>query len=204
MPEKGARGDAMEALTARVDPMLDIDRELVQRHRYGDDSAFEAIYHRYGEMVYNLALRLSGDPEDAADLTQEAFLKIHRHLSGFRGRSSLRTWIYRVAINCCRSRYRRQRVWQGRLVLVREDGLEQLPDGRRDPEERAIAHRTGEMVEEALESLPGIFREAVFLRDIEGLTYDEIAQVLNLRIGTVRSRIARGRDRLRELLEEIQ
>ena len=195
----------MDALKARaVTTMPDADRDLVERHRHGDETAFEEIYERFGEMVYNLAWRLSGEPEEAADLTQEAFLKIHRHLSGFRGRSALRTWIYRVAINCCRSRYRRQRVWRSRFVLDNFDGLEGLPDRRRSPEERAIARRTSELVEEALEALPGIFREAVYLRDIEGLTYEEIAQVLGLRLGTVRSRIARGRDRLRGLLEEAQ
>jgi RNA polymerase sigma-70 factor (ECF subfamily) len=195
----------MDALTASaVTTMPDADRDLIERHRYGDETAFEEIYDRFGEMVYNLALRLSGEPEEAADLTQDAFLKIHRHLNGFRGRSTLRTWIYRVAINCCRSRYRRQRAWRTRFVLGQHAGLEQLPDRRRDPEERAIAQRTGELVENALGSLPRIYREAVYLRDIEGLTYEEIAQVLGLRLGTVRSRIARGRDRLRGLLEEIQ
>lgn len=195
----------MDAPTARAaTKMPDADRDLLERHLRGDETAFEEIYDRYGEMVYNLALRLSGEPEEAADLTQEAFLKIHRHLNGFRGRSALRTWIYRVAINCCRSRYRRQRAWRSRLVLDDVDGMEALPDRRRSPEEHAIAQRTGELVEQALEALPRIYREAVYLRDLEGLTYEEIAQVLGLRLGTVRSRIARGRDRLRLLLEEVQ
>ena len=195
----------MDALTARTAiKMPDADRDLLERHRHGDETAFEEIYDRFGEMVYNLALRLSGEPEEAADLTQEAFLKIHRHLNGFRGRSALRTWIYRVAINCCRSRYRRQRAWRSRFFLDDVEGMEKLPDRRRSPEDRAIAQRTGELVEEALEALPEIYREAVYLRDLEGLTYEEIAQVLGLRLGTVRSRIARGRDRLRHLLEEVQ
>lgn len=182
--------------------MADADRDLVARHRYGDESAFEEIYELYGGMVYNLALRLSGEPEEAADLTQEAFLKIHRHLRGFRGRSTLRTWIYRVAVNCCRSRYRRQQIWQSRIEPGAAERLDELPDRRRDPERRAIARSTGALVERALERLPPIYREAVLLRDIEGLTYEEIATVLGVRLGTVRSRIARGRVRLRNLLEE--
>jgi RNA polymerase sigma-70 factor (ECF subfamily) len=194
----------MEVATAELDPMPGTDRDLVLRHRYGDESAFEEIYDRFGEMVYNLAWRLCGDEEEAADLTQEAFLKIHRHLAGFHGRSTLKTWIYRVTINSCRSRYRRQRAWRSRLALDRVEALERVPDGRRDPEERAIAQRTSELVGRALEALPPVYRETVYLRDIEGLTYEEIAQVLNLRIGTVRSRLARGRDRLRSLLEEIR
>ena len=95
----------MDAATLRADMNPKADLDLAQRHRRGDQTAFEEIYDRFGGMVFNLALRLSGEPEEAADLSQEVFLKIHRHLAGFRGRSSLKTWIYRVAINCCRSRY---------------------------------------------------------------------------------------------------
>lgn len=191
----------MEAATARVSTMTETDRDLAQRHRYGDETAFEEIYDRFGAMVFNLALRLCGEPEEAADLSQETFLKIHRHLAGFRGRSSLKTWVYRVAINCCRSRYKRQRVWRSRLLSDSEERLERLPDSRRSPEERAIARSAVDSIEQALDQLPPIYREAVLLRDIEGLTYEEISHVLGQRLGTVRSRIARGRERLRVLLE---
>jgi len=109
-----------------------------------------------------------------------------------------------VAINCCRSRYKRQRAWRSRLLTDPEERLEFLPDSRRSPEERAIARSTTATVEEALARVPAIYREAVLLRDIEGLTYEEISQVLGQRLGTVRSRIARGRDRLRGLLEVPQ
>lgn len=181
--------------------MTDADLDLAQRHRYGDETAFEEIYERFGSMVFNLALRLCGEPEEAADLSQETFLKIHRHLSGFRGRSSLKTWVYRVTVNCCRSRYKRQRAWRTRVLPDSEEKLELLRDGRRSPEERAIARGAVDRIEEALAQLPAIYREAVLLRDIEGLTYEEISRVLGQRLGTVRSRIARGRDRLRALLE---
>ena len=191
----------MEAVTAKPSTMSDADLDLAERHRYGDETAFEEIYDQFGAMVYNLALRLSGEPEEAADLSQETFLKVHRHLGGFRGRSSLKTWVYRVALNCCRSRYKSQRVWKSRTSSEPEERFEAMADGRRSPEDRAISRSTAERVEEALAQLQPIFREAVFLRDIEGLTYEEISQVLGQRLGTVRSRIARGRDKLRVLLE---
>lgn len=191
----------MDAATARVSTMTETDLDLAQRHRYGDETAFEEIYERYGAMVFNLALRFTGRPEEAADLSQETFLKIHRHLAGFRGRSSLKTWIYRVAVNCCRSRYKKQRDWRNRWLNESEEKLQNLPDERRSPEERAIARGAVARVEAALQSLPSIYREAVLLRDIEGLTYEQISQILGQRLGTVRSRIARGRDRLRILLE---
>lgn len=192
----------MEVVAVRTSPMCEADLELAERHRYGDETAFEEVYELYGGMVFNLALRLSGDREEAADLSQETFLKIHRYLGGFRGRSSLKTWVYRVALNCCRSRYKKARSWTRGRVANAEERLEQVPDPRRDPEERAIDLGTTELIGEALAELPPIFREAVSLRDIEGLNYAEIAEVLKVRIGTVRSRIARGRDRLRVLLEE--
>ena len=191
----------MEAVTAKARAMSDADLDLAERHRYGDEAAFEEIYQRFGAMVYNLALRLSGEPEEAADLSQETFLKVHRHLGGFRGRSSLKTWVYRVALNCCRSRYRSREAWRNRFSSHPEERLEVLADSRRNPEDRAIARSTAERVEKALAQLKPIFREAVFLRDIEGLSYEEISEVLGQRPGTVRSRIARGRNKLRELLE---
>lgn len=191
----------MDAATVRESMKPEADLDLAQRHRYGDETAFEEIYDRFGGMVFNLALRLSGEPEEAADLSQETFLKIHRHLSGFRGRSSLKTWVYRVAVNCCRSRYKKQSAWRSRLLPESEEKLERLPDRRRSPEERAIARGAVGRIAQALAELPTIYREAVLLRDIEGLTYEEMSQVLGLRLGTVRSRIARGRDRLRVLLE---
>ena len=182
--------------------MATTDQELAERHRYGDPEAFEELYDRFGTMVYNLALRMTGKPEDAADLCQDIFLKIYRHLGTFHGRSSLRTWVYRVAMNCCHSRFRRQRSWRSRLLVDAVEILERVPDERRSPEDNALAQGTAELVTKALSRQPGVYRQAVVLRDIEGLSYEEIGEVLGIRLGTVRPRIARGRDRLRALLEE--
>lgn len=181
--------------------MPDTDLALIDRHRHGDPEVFEEIYEEYSGMVFNLALRLSGNIEDAADLTQETFLKVHRYLAGFRGRSSLKTWIYQVALNCCRSRFRR-RAARRRAGGQSFEPIDDLPDTDRTPEENAIARSEGEMVTVALQQIPSPYREAVVLRDLEGLSYQEIARILRTRLGTVRSRIARGRDRLRVLLEE--
>lgn len=191
----------MRTAAVRAGAMTDADLELVERHRYGDSGAFEELYRSYGSMVYNLALRLTGDAEEAADLCQETFLRVHRHLVGFEGRCSLRTWIYRVALNCCRSHFRRQRAWRAVRSPDSEQELKKLAARGRSPEQRAMARGTAERVATALAELPRIFREAVVLRDLEGLSYAEIAAVLKLRPGTVRSRIARGRERLRLMLE---
>lgn len=179
-----------------------LDVALVERHRCGDVQAFDVVYDRFGEMVYNLALRLSGNREEAADLTQEIFLRIYRHLGGFGGRSTLKTWVFRIAINHCRDRLSRhvpamQSIDDG----AEEGGAVMLADPARGPEELALAADEGRRVAEGLARLPQVFREAVVLRDLEGLSYEEIAEVLGVRVGTVRSRIARGRDQLRDLLE---
>lgn len=180
---------------------LDVDAELVERHRCGDAQAFDEVYARFEGMVYNLAFRLSGSPEEAADLTQEVFLRVYRHLGSFGGRSSLKTWIFRIAINHCRDRLSRWRPLTMPIGEATGDGEVAYPDPARGPEELAVAADEGRRVAAGLSRLPHAFREAVILRDIEGLSYEEIAEVLGVRIGTVRSRIARGRDQLRALLE---
>lgn len=190
----------MEAIPAGAAPVRSTDEELVERHRYGDEEAFEEIYRRFADLVYNLALRLSNDPEEAADLTQEIFLRIYRHLGKFRGKSSLKTWIYRVALNHCRSRLGRKR----RSEPLSEEAERTLSDPGRGPEQHALADDAQRRVAAALARLPAPFAEAVALCDLEGLSYQEIADVLKVRIGTVRSRIARGRERLRQALEEME
>lgn len=179
------------------------DLDLVERHRHGDEEAFQELYARFERLVYNLALRMAGRPEDAEDLAQEVFLRIHRKLDGFRGASSLKTWVFRVALNCCRSRLRRRVRWAGKRV----DGeglLDRVPDTAPGPEERALDRAIGRRLTAALYEVPVVYREAVVLRDIQGLSYEEIAEVVDVRIGTVRSRIARGRERLRAAVEKLE
>jgi RNA polymerase sigma factor (sigma-70 family) len=184
----------------------DLDLELAQRHSRGDVRAFDEVYSRYAVMVFNLALRLSGDPDEAADLTQEIFLRIYRHLDSFSGRSALKTWIFRVALNHCRERLSRFRPLTQPIGEAEEgagSGEVSIADPCRGPEELAVAADLGRQVAGALAQLPAPFREAVVLRDLQGLSYEEIAAVLGVRVGTVRSRIARGREQLRGLLETM-
>ena len=194
----------MEAVTAPPVAPSEADQTadlaIAERHRYGDPEAFEEVYSRFAGMVYNIALRILGDPFEASDVSQDIFLRIYRHLGGFRGRSSLKTWVYRVTVNCCRSRISRRPPAMESL-----DGDERsrpvVIDRRTGPEEGILRQDLSAMVTGALARVPSPFREAVILRDLEELSYEEIAAILSVRIGTVRSRIARGRERLRELLE---
>ena len=166
----------------------------------GDATAFEEIFAQYQGMVYNLALRYVGDATRAEDLAQEALLKISSNLHSFRGRSSLKTWIYQVATNCYRSKLRRKRP-QIRS-LDQEDRLVEAVDQGLSPESRTYGSELGRELSSALAQLPLVFREAVVLRDVEGLSYEEIAGISGCRLGTVRSRIARGRDQLRKILQQ--
>jgi len=177
------------------------EAELLERHRQGDEHAFRELYDQFESMVYNLALRMSGNRADAEDIAQETFIRAFRYLHKFRGRSSLKTWVYRIAINCSNSRLKRRTKWRMFRVDDGEAELEQAPDAKRSPEERALATDLGSLVREELDRLPTYYREAVLLRDFEELSYQEISAVLGVRIGTVRSRIARGREQLRLRLE---
>ena len=182
---------------------METDQALVAAAQAGDEHAAEAIVHRYQNRIYNFALAMTGSSADADDLAQETFIRALRGLPRFRGDSSLKNWLYRIATNAARShrgaRMRRAPVWETRLE---SDTLaeRQFASGEESAEQRAIRRQT---VDRALAALPADLRKAVVLRDIEGLEYREIASVLNIPIGTVMSRIFRGRQRLRPLLADI-
>ena len=182
-----------------LDLSASLDLDLADRHRYGDETAFDEIYVRFSPLVYNLCLRMSSDPQRAQDLSQDVFLRVYKGLRRFRGRSSLKTWIYRIAVNHCRSRLGRRRLLTEWLDPRVEANLPCDPS--EGPEARAVVCDEERSVAEALGKLPAPFREAVVLRDLQGLTYEEISEVLGVRVGTVRSRLFRGRQRLRGVLE---
>lgn len=178
------------------------DRDLAERHLHGDRAAFDEVYGRFSTMVYNLALRMSGSESEAADCVQETFLRVYRHLGKFRGRSNLKTWVFRIALNCCRSRFRRRLTRRRWVDSGGDELIDQTPSDGRSPEDEAAAAETAQRVQRALGDLRPVFREAVVLRDLQGLSYREMASVLGVRIGTVRSRIARGREQLRRIMEQ--
>jgi RNA polymerase sigma-70 factor, ECF subfamily len=172
----------------------------------GVEEAYEILIQRYQQPVFNLVCRLLNDPSDACDIVQEVFLKVFRNIGSFRGNSSLKTWIYRIAVNEAYnhrrwfSRHQRQEIAMGA-----EEGMpsyeDSLADPGRTPFDQAADHETRALVEAALEKLNAKFRAAVVLRDIEDLSYEEIATVLDVSLGTVKSRILRGREALRKVLE---
>lgn len=179
------------------------ENEIIRSVLRGNVNDFEKLVTAYEKNVYNIALRMVGDPDDAADMTQETFIKAYRALSGFRGDSKFSSWLYRIASNVCldflRSRSRHPQV---SLSTVDEDGQApvELPDMRQNPEEQLMKKLGMEAVRRGLEQLPEQQRQILVLRELGGLSYAELAQTLGLEEGTVKSRIFRARKRLCALL----
>ena len=173
---------------------------IVRKVLDGDANAFETLVLEYEKNVYNRALRMTGNSEDAADMTQEAFIKAYNSLQSFRGDSKFSVWLYRIVSNVCldflRSRNRRPTV---SLSVEDDDGEDaqlDVADESQSPELLLDRKLTRESVRRGLDSLPPDYRQILLLREIQGLSYDEISQALCLEVGTVKSRIFRARKRL--------
>ena len=173
---------------------------IVRKVLGGDANAFETLVLEYEKNVYNIALRMTGNSEDAADMTQEAFIKAYNSLQSFRGDSKFSVWLYRIVSNVCldflRSKNRRPTV---SLSVEDDDGEDaqlDVADESQSPELLRDRKLTRDSVRRGLDSLPPDYRQILLLREIQGLSYDEIAQALSLEVGTVKSRIFRARKRL--------
>jgi RNA polymerase sigma-70 factor (ECF subfamily) len=179
---------------------------IVRKVLQGDVNAFEKLVTEYERAVYAIAQRMTGNAEDAADMTQETFIKAYNSLSSFRGDSKFSVWLYRIANNVCldflRSRSRRPTV---SLSTEDDDGEEtqlDIADESQSPELLMERGLTRDAVRRGLDTLPPDYRQILLLREIQGLSYDEIAAVLEIEVGTVKSRIFRARKRLCAFLVE--
>ena len=180
------------------------DQELAARAKAGDQGAFEQLVLDNQNKVYSLALRVTGDREEAAVLAQEAFLKAWQALPSFQGESSFSTWIHRLTANLCidhlRRRARRQGVEGGPSLDDEEAGWPEPADWEGDPQRQLERIELSEALERGLAALPDYFRQPLVLRELSGLSYQEIGAALGLDLGTVKSRIARARLALRKIL----
>lgn len=181
------------------------EREIINKVISGDTEAFEALVLEHQNKVYSLALRMVGNEEDARDMAQEAFIRAFNSLTGFRGDSKFSVWLYRLTSNICidflRSRAKRRTV---SMTMTDDDGEEtgelEIPDDTWSPAEQLDRTLTRESVRRGLDSLSAPYREILVLREIEGLSYDEIGEVLGIEAGTVKSRIFRARKKLCDFL----
>jgi RNA polymerase sigma-70 factor (ECF subfamily) len=185
------------------------DQRLLAALQSGDETAYEQLIARFQTPVYNLAYRLLNDQSDASDVLQEVFIKIFRNVATFRGESSLRTWVYRIAVN--ESHNRRRWLFRHRRG---ETGIEDtfddsetrekpLKDNGETPYDFTMNREAQLLLEEGLAAVNPVYRAVLVLREVEELSYEEIAAILEISIGTVKSRIVRGRDALRKHLTSI-
>ena len=198
------------ATAASVEPRSANETQFIERLKRGDAAAFEVLIAERSGEIYGLLYRLTENSEEARDLTQETFLRAFQSIENFRGEADLRTWIYRIAINQARNRWRwwRRRRRDSTVSLDSRDERDNklikvmLPaDNGNTPEQDTLAHERERVLRTALASLGRAYRETVILRDIEGFSYEEVAATLRISIGTVKSRLARGRAELRRKLE---
>ena len=184
------------------------DEELVRCYLEGDQRAFEELVIRYETTIINMAYRLLGNRTDASDVCQEVFVLLLRKLGSFRGEAKFSTWLYRVSLNACHGHARRLK----RHYSLSDSPGEDLPeieqrlpdDGLHSPEERLEKAEIQDVVHEAIARLPYKFKEVIFLHDISDFNYKEVAQILDISLGTVKSRLNRARTRLAKELEEYR
>jgi RNA polymerase sigma-70 factor (ECF subfamily) len=185
------------------------EAEFIERLKRGEAAAFEKLVSERSGEIYGLLFRLTENSEEARDLTQETFLRAFQNIGRFRGEADLRTWIYRIAINQARNRRRwwRRRRRDSTVSLDATQGqsnqtlIATLAETSENPEEKTLAHEREAALRSALQKVGRAYRETIILRDIEGFTYEEIATTLEINVGTVKSRLARGRQELRKRLE---
>ena len=187
------------------------DAALVADLKSGSEDAFAILIAQYHQPLYSLIARSINDPSDAADITQEVFIKVFRSIRGFHGDASLRTWLYRIALHEASnqrrwwSRHKKQEVTIDSPYDEEEAGggvclSATLADDGNSPFDNVAQNEVRERVEAALRQIPEAFRTVVVLREIEGFAYEEIAEILNVNLGTVKSRLTRGRSALRALI----
>jgi len=181
---------------------------LIQRCAAGDEDAFAELVAEHQRMVVQLAMNLLGDRDEALDLSQEVFLRVFRTISRFRGQSALRTWIYRIAVNQARNRHRfwrrRHRADQVSLDAHMAAHGEFLCGANVGPDRILAQKELAARLQDALDALPFDQRTAIVLREVDGLSYDEIAYSLGVAVGTVKSRLTRARQTLRLELQEAR
>lgn len=190
------------------------DRELVSDFQCGaGEPAFTELVKRHYSHAFQIAFGTLNNREDAEEVVQDAFLRIHRALPAFRGEAEFSTWMYRIIINLCNNKFRWNRVRGSRISDSIDAPLNvhgssspslrmEIRDRELPPDQRCVFDETNRRLHEAMQRLPESYREAVILRNVKQLDYEQIARILNCAIGTVKSRISRGRELLREYLEQ--
>lgn len=185
------------------------DWELIELFKKGNEEVFEEIVRRYQKKVYNTTYRMMGNHEDASDLAQEAFIRIYRNLHSFKGKSSFSTWLFTVTTNVCRDEMRkRQRRLQAQSLsepVQFEDGEveREIADDSMAPEIVSLHREMHDEIQAVIEQLPPEQKEAIVLREFQGFSYEEIAEISGVAVGTIKSRISRARQSMKKELSAL-
>ena len=183
------------------------DEELMAQFQAGTVEAYDILMDRYKDQITNYIYRFVGEWQECEDLLQETFLRVYRNRHSYRPIAKFSTWLYTIAGNLARSEYRKRKRRQTRSIQsVNRDNEEyeiDIPDDTFSPDRDAESAIQDEYIQNALMEIPDVFREVVVLRDVQQLSYDEIAQITGLPLGTVKSRINRGRTKLQALLKDV-
>ena len=181
------------------------DLSLISRFKAGDISAFEEILLRHQDKIYNLCRRMLGNSHDAEDATQDVFLKAYQNINKFKPEASLYTWLFRIAVNTCID-YNREPFFESLFKSSKEGDVFVVdsPTGSPSPDRLYESKQISDAIQLTLSRLPVKLRAVIVLKEIEGLSYEEIAEVLDVSIGTVKSRISRARDDLKEVLKKFR
>lgn len=181
--------------------LQDPDQELIQRCRSGDQPAFNQLVLKYRNRVMGIATRMLGDRVEAEDLAQDVFVKVYHGLQGFQGEALFSTWLYRIAANSCLNQIRKRKR-ESQVPVSADDPEPNISDGKSNPHTLLEKKELNSFLEKAIRALPREQKMVLILRDIEGLSYEEIADSLELELGTVRSRLHRARLEVRASVKE--
>lgn len=189
--------------------MANNERKLIKKCTKGDLNAFEELIREHEKRAYNIALKILKDPEDAMDISQEAFIKVFKAIKNFKFESSFSTWLYRIITNTCMDflRKKKENVYSLDNPIKAENGdiTRQIEDQKNTTEELFEKKMTKELVHKSIEKLDDVHRVVIILRDIEGFSYQEISKILDCTMGTIKSRLNRARKNLKDIiLEEME
>ncbi len=192
-------------------PTTETDRDLINRFNRGDLQAFDLLVQKHANRAYQIAYGVLGSKEDAQEVAQDVFVRVYRALPKFRGDAEFTTWMYRIAMNLARNRYRWNKSRGAKVNISLDEPLAdadgstelsaQVPDTTDQPDRNAEWIEMNDRIAEEVEKLPELYREALVLRNVQDMSYEKIAEVLGCKIGTIKSRIARARETLRQSLQ---
>lgn len=182
-----------------------MDREIIDRILDGNVDDFENLIDKYEKMIYNLAYRIFNNQTDAEDMTQETFIKVYKNLDKCKGKQSIKTWVYTIGYNTCIDEIRKRKGKNNISLDMDIEGKEgdyslELPSNESTPEKKFLEKEGMKEIEQAINKLNEVSKTLIFLRDIKGFSYNEISEIMNMNIGTVKSKLNRARNSLKKIL----